>query len=121
MAQQLEVEFRVYYTPCEGAKRECIATRSVPHALQVWNKSVDAYSRSLELVISGDWLMRLLAQDGTGRPDENLEEVERSTIASLCIKAMTATDPQKKQQLLEQVLDTLGYNLDGIKQAGDQE
>jgi pyruvate/2-oxoglutarate dehydrogenase complex dihydrolipoamide acyltransferase (E2) component/tRNA A37 threonylcarbamoyladenosine synthetase subunit TsaC/SUA5/YrdC len=36
----------------------------VPHALQVWNESVDAYSRSLELVISGDWLMKLLAEDG---------------------------------------------------------
>jgi hypothetical protein len=115
MPQQLEVEFRVYYTREVGAPRECIATRSVPHALQVWNDSVDAYSRSLELVISGDWLMRLLEQDGTGRDNEILDEIERSTIAGLCIKALTSSDPSQKQRYLEQVLDTLGYDVDGVR------
>jgi len=67
MAQKLEVEFRVYRTREPGAKRECIATRSIPHALQVWNESVDAYSRSLELVISGDWLMEQLQSSESGR------------------------------------------------------
>ncbi|MFN2271235.1 MAG: hypothetical protein ACK2US_10390 [Anaerolineae bacterium] len=108
MAHQLEIEFRVYYIPAEGSQRECIATRSVPHALQVWNESVDAYSRSLELVISGDWLMKLLAEDGKasiGDPDE----LNRAAVIDLCLKALATDDEQQKEECLKQVLKTLGH------------
>jgi hypothetical protein len=108
MAQQLEVEFRVYYIPSPGAPKECIATRSVPHALQVWNESVDAYSRSLELVISGDWLMKLLAENGKGFV-EDPEGLNRATIIDLCLKALSTDDAQEKEQCLKQALGMLGY------------
>ncbi len=110
MAQQLEIQFRVYYIPEPGAKKECIATRSVPHALQVWNESVDAYSRSLELVISGDWLMKLLAEDGKGVVED--PEMDRTMVIALCLKALSTEDNQKKEEYLKQVLNTLGYNPD---------
>jgi hypothetical protein len=110
VAQQLEIQFRVYYIPEPGAKKECIATRSVPHALQVWNESVDAYSRSLELVISGDWLMKLLAEDGKGVIED--PEMDRATVIDLCLKALSTEDNQKKEEYLKQVLNTLGYNPD---------
>ena len=109
MVQQLEIEFRVYYSPAEGSQRECIATRSVPHALQVWNESVDAYSRSLELVISGDWLMKLLAEDGKAFVDDP-DEVNRAAVIDLCLKALATDDDQKKEGYLKQVLDTMGYD-----------
>jgi hypothetical protein len=108
MAHQLEVEFRVYYIPAEGSQRECIATRSVPHALQVWNKSVDAYSRSLELVISGDWLMKLLAEDGKALI-EDPDELNRAAVIELCLKALSTDDEQQKEECLKQVLKTLGH------------
>jgi hypothetical protein len=110
VAQQLEIQFRVYYIPEPGAKKECIATRSVPHALQVWNESVDAYSRSLELVISGDWLMKLLAEDGKGVIED--PEMDRATVIDLCLKALSTEDDQKKEEYLKQVLNTLDYNPD---------
>ena len=109
MAEQLEIQFRVYYIPEPGGKKECIATRSVPHALQVWNSSVDAYSRSLELVISGDWLMKLLAEDGKGMIEEP-EEIDRAKIIALCLRALSTDDDQKKEECLKQVLSTLDYN-----------
>jgi hypothetical protein len=108
MVPQLEIEFRVYRTREPGESRECIATRSVPHALQVWNESVDAYSRSLELVISGDWLMQLVEQSGEGECEE--PEVDRAAIVDLCLKALAADEVQEKQQLLKQVLAGLGHN-----------
>jgi len=111
MAHQLEVEFRVYYIPAEGAQKECIATRSVPHALQVWNESVDAYSRSLELVISGDWLMKLLAENGK-EFIEDPDVLNRAAVIDLCLKALSTDDDQKKEECLRQALTTLGYNLD---------
>ena len=111
MTHQLEVEFRVYYIPEPGATKECIATRSVPHALQVWNESVDAYSRSLELVISGDWLMKLLAEDGKGRIEEPVE-IDRAAVIDLCLKALSAGDEQQKETYLKQVLLALGYRPD---------
>lgn len=111
MAHQLEVEFRVYYIPAEGAQRECIATRSVPHALQVWNESVDAYSRSLELVISGDWLMKLLAENGRGFI-EDPDVLNRSVVIDLCLKALSTDDEQEKEACLKQVLEAMGYSLD---------
>ncbi|MBN1977800.1 MAG: hypothetical protein JW918_10390 [Anaerolineae bacterium] len=110
MAHQLEVEFRVYYIPAVGSPRECIATRSVPHALQVWNESVDAYSRSLELVISGDWLMKLLAEDGKASI-EDPDELNRAAVIDLCLKALSTDDEQQKEACLKQVLKTLGYSL----------
>ena len=109
MAEQLEIQFRVYYIPEPGGKKECIATRSVPHALQVWNSSVDAYSRSLELVISGDWLMKLLAKDGKGIIEEP-GEIDRATIIDLCLKALSTDDDQQKEECLKQVLSTLDYD-----------
>ena len=109
MAEQLEIQFRVYYIPEPGGKKECIATRSVPHALQVWNSSVDAYSRSLELVISGDWLMKLLAEDGKGAIEEP-GEIDRAAIIDLCLKALSTDDGQKKEEYLKQVLSTLDYD-----------
>jgi hypothetical protein len=118
MVQELEVEFRVYLTREPGGKRECVATRSVPHALQVWNESVDAYSRSLELVISGDWLMQLLMQNEREESGE-VTEVERAKIAELCLEALAAGDVQSKQTCLEQVLATLGYDLDEVE-PGDE-
>jgi hypothetical protein len=111
MAHQLEVEFRVYYIPAAGSPRECIATRSVPHALQVWNESVDAYSRSLELVISGDWLMKLLAEDGK-TSIEDPDELNRAAVIDLCLKALSTDDERQKEECLKQVLKTLGYSTD---------
>jgi hypothetical protein len=109
MAEQLEIQFRVYYISEPGAKKECVATRSVPHALQVWNSSVDAYSRSLELVISGDWLMKLLAEDGKETIEEP-GEIDRAKIIDLCLKALSTDDDQKKEKCLKQVLSTLNYD-----------
>jgi hypothetical protein len=109
MAQQLEMEFRVYRIPEPGGKRECIVARNIPHALQAWHESVDSFSRSLELVISGDWLMRLLAQnerEGCGE----IDEVERATIVGLCVEALRVNNVQQKQQCLEQILAALGYD-----------
>ena len=113
MAELLEVEFRVYRTREPSSKRECIATRSVPHALQVWNESVDAFSRSLELVISGDWLMQLLAQNGEAGCQE-VDEIERVEVARLCLQALKTTDVEHKQRCLVQVLATLGYDPEEI-------
>jgi hypothetical protein len=111
MAQKLEVEFRVYRTREPGSKKECIATRSVPHALQVWNESVDAYSRSLELVISGDWLMQQLERNENGEsPEGELDECERIRIAELCAQALATDDAKYKQHCLEQVLVVLGQD-----------
>jgi hypothetical protein len=107
-AQKLEVEFRVYRTREPGSKKECIATRSVPHALQVWNESVDAYSRSLELVISGDWLMQQLERGEDEEPPEGeLDECERVRIAELCTQALAADDAKYKQHCLKQILALL--------------
>lgn len=109
MAQKLEVEFRVYRTREPGAKKECIATRSVPHALQVWNESVDAYSRSLELVISGDWLMEQLRRNENGETlAGELDGCERVRIAELCTQALATDDVKYKQHCLEQILALLG-------------
>ena len=109
MAQQLEIEFRVYRTPEPEGKRECVVARSIPHALQAWHESVDAFSRSLELVVSGDWLMRMLEQNEREGCDE-IDEVERSTIVGLCVEALRADDAQQKQHCLEQILAALGYD-----------
>jgi hypothetical protein len=106
MTRQLEIEFRVYRTRQPGESRECIATRSVPHALQVWNESVDAYSRSLELVISGDWLMQLVEQSDEGTREEI--EVDRAAIVDLCLKALATDEVQEKQRFLKQMLTALG-------------
>jgi len=112
MAQKLEVEFRVYRTREPGAKRECIATRSIPHALQVWNESVDAYSRSLELVISGDWLMEQLQSSESGRSlAGELDECERARIAELCAQALATDDPGYMQHCLQEILAMLGRNV----------
>ena len=109
MTRQLEIEFRVYRTRQPGESRECIATRSVPHALQVWNESVDAYSRSLELVISGDWLMKLLAEDGKALV-EDPDELNRAAVIDLCLRALSTNDEQQKEECLKEVLKTLGYD-----------
>jgi hypothetical protein len=111
MTQQLEIEFRVYYIPSPGAPKECIATRSVPHALQVWNKSVDAYSRSLELVISGDWLMKLLAEDGRAFVKDP-DALNRAAVIDLCLKALSTDDEREKEECLREALETLGYRAD---------
>lgn len=113
---ELEFEFRVYRTPREGGKRECVVARNVPHALQAWRESVDAYSRNLELVISGGWLMQLLEY---ARNDEQggaeIDECERARIATLCIEGMLAEDGERKQQCIENVLVALGYDPNAIK------
>ena len=112
---QLEFEFRVYRTRSPGEERECIVTRSVPHALQVWGESVDAFSRSLELVIGGDWLMQLLdatndhqaiARGGITDPEE------RNRLAKLCRKALESDDEQQKQACIQEILAALGSEQD---------
>jgi hypothetical protein len=110
---ELEFEFRVYRTREQGGRRECIVARSVPHALQVWQESTGSYSRNLELVISGNWLMQLLAYDG-GACDE-VNEDQRARIAQLCIEGLVARDSGGKQESLEKVLMALGYDLDAIR------
>jgi hypothetical protein len=114
---ELEFELRVYRTRTPGGNRECISTRNVPHAMQVWHESMDAYSRSLELVISGAWLMQLL--DYSELTDETkkgtLDECERIKVASLCIQALNTNDEQRKQRCIEQVLLALGYDPDTLK------
>jgi hypothetical protein len=113
---ELEFEFRVYRTPREGGKRECVVARNVPHALQAWRASVDAYSRNLELVISGGWLMQLL--EYAQMDDEaggEIDECERARIATLCIEGMLAEDGERKQQCIENVLVALGYDPSAIK------
>lgn len=112
MAQKLEVEFRVYRTREPGAKKECIATRSIPHALQVWNESVDAYSRRLELVISGDWLMEQLQSGESKSPAGELDECERMRIAELCTQALAAEDSDYKQHCLQEILALLGRDVE---------
>ena len=113
---ELEFEFRVYRTPREGGKRECVVARNVPHALQAWRESVDAYSRNLELVISGGWLMQLLeyaqSEDQAGA---EIDECERARIATLCIEGMLSEDSDLKQRCIENVLSALGYDPDAIK------
>lgn len=119
MAQKLEVEFRVYRTREPGAKKECIATRSIPHALQVWNESVDAYSRSLELVISGDWLMEQLQNSEGGRSlAGELDECERVRIAELCAQALATDDAGYKRHCLQEILTLLGRDVRAT--AGEQ-
>jgi len=113
MVQQLEMEFRVYRTPEPGGRRECIVARNIPHALQAWHESVDSFSRSLELVISGDWLMQLLANNESEEFEE-VNEIERAAIAKLCAEALKSKDAQQKQRYLEQILSVLGYDLDEI-------
>jgi hypothetical protein len=116
MAQKLEVEFRVYRTREPGAKKECVATRSIPHALQVWNESVDAYSRSLELVVSGDWLMEQLQSSENARSlAGELDECERVRIAALCTRALAADDPGYKQHCLQEILALLGRDMEATE------
>jgi hypothetical protein len=103
----------------EGGKRECIVARNVPHAMQVWGESGDAFSRSLELVISGGWLMQLLELNGLveriGEGGPLDDDCERAKIAEVCIQGLVSDDERLKQQCLEQVLVSLGYNVDEIK------
>ena len=107
---ELEIEFRVYRSPDPSGKRECIVARSIPHALQAWQQSVDSFSRSLELVISGDWLMKVLEQSEQDGCGEEIDGVERAAITKLCIEALAAQDATEKQALLKQVLALLGYD-----------
>lgn len=114
---QLEFEFRVYRTREPGGKRECIVARNVPHALQVWGESVDAYSRSLELVISGNWLMQLLEnyEPGGPHPSRTIDECDRTRIGQLCIDGLLTDDEELRRRCLEQVLTILGYDLNAIR------
>ncbi|MBN1955141.1 MAG: hypothetical protein JW900_08845 [Anaerolineae bacterium] len=114
---QLEFEFRVYRTPEENGKRECIVARSVPHAMQVWSESIDAYSRSLELVISGAWLMHLLEFSETCEKlvEDDVDAGVRNKIMDLCIAGLISDNDHYKRECLEQVLVALGYDLDRVK------
>ncbi len=114
---ELEFEFRVYRTREPGAKRECVVARSVPHALQVWGESVDAYSRSLELVISGNWLMQLLenVELSEPRPSAPLDECDRARITQLCIEGLLTSSEEQRRRCLEQVLVALGHDLNEIR------
>ena len=109
---QLEFEFRVYRTLEKDGKRECVVARSVPHALQVWGESHQAIDRSLELVISGNWLMQFLEQTDSAErqlPTE-IDECARIKIAETCIDGLLTQDPAVKQRCIEEVLVALGYD-----------
>ncbi|MBN1177606.1 MAG: hypothetical protein JXD18_00210 [Anaerolineae bacterium] len=114
---ELEFEFRVYRTREKNGSRECIVVRSVPHAMQVWEESKDAFSRRLELVIAGDWLAQLIDQekDMPGQECVEVEEDERASVMQLCIQGLLSADPHEKQRALERILVVLGYDLVAIK------
>lgn len=118
---QLEFEFRVYRTREPGAKRECVVARNVPHAMQVWGESVDAYSRSLELVISGNWLMQLMenVEMSTSGPPTAIDECDRARITELCIDGLLAGSDEQRRRCLEQVLIALGHDLNAIRREMD--
>jgi hypothetical protein len=120
MAQtQLEFEFRVYRTRKKNGKRECIVVRSVPHAMQIWNESKNAFSRRLELVIAGDWLTQLLNSDEFTPCDTEDVEVtgdRRADVMQLCIEGLLGDDTVQKQRSLEKILVTLGYDPVAIKE-----
>jgi len=109
MTEKLEIEFRVYRTREPGGKRDCIATRSVPHALQAWNASVGDFDRRLELVISGDWLMRLIKENSDGITE--FDDQERARVLQLCLAALASDDETQKERCLEEVVEALGYDL----------
>jgi len=118
---QLEVELRIYFTHEKGGNRECVIARSIPHAMEVWNQESDVYSRNLELVLSGDWLMDLLEKDGRGLPVREFDECMRARIAEICIEALQADEVAEKQECLEQVLVALGWDLETVKEQYDIE
>ncbi len=117
---QLEFEFRVYRTLEPGGKRECVVARTVPHALQVWSESKYAHSRSLELVISGEWLMQLLEQN-SGCEDSGISDGARVEIARLCIQGLSTDDTSQHQECLERILAVLGYDQDALLVGGEEE
>ncbi len=107
---KLEFEFRVYRIREDTDKRDCIAIRNVPHALEVWDDHVDAFQRRLELLISGGWLMQLLEYNESCAEveEEDLDKNERTQIMEWCLKALTSDDESYRQQCLEQILLALG-------------
>ena len=118
---ELEFEFRVYRTREPGAGRECIVARNIPHALQVWGESVDAVSRSLELVISGDWLMKLLESNEGGEKRKRRDPLcdnERAMIEELCVAGLAASDDRERERCLKQILVVLGVNRAAVEQEG---
>ena len=110
--KQLEIEMRLYLTREPGAKRECIIARNIPHAMQVWQDSADAYSRNLEMVISGEWLQKMIEQSNLQDGCNDVDEISRAEILGICLKGLRSGDAQAKQQCLEEVMHTLGYDVE---------